>query len=77
MTDSIKLEMTQVDDSTGQAISKVVCDWYGMDRDTANSLSMALTIAVTGALTEMAAGKAQMNGNEQALEALKSLRKQR
>lgn len=75
MTDSVKLEMTQIDDASGQAISKVTCEWFGMDRDTANSLSMTLADGVVDRIVSASEQKAEISGNGMAAEALKALRR--
>jgi len=75
MADSVKIVMDQVDEETGRPISHVVCEWYGMDRNDANAMSMALADGVVGQVTAMAGVKAEMTGNGPAAETLKNMRR--
>jgi len=75
MADSVKIVMDQIDEETGQPISHVVCEWYGMDRNEANAMSMAIADGVVGQVTSMATGKAEMAGNGAAAEMLKKMRR--
>jgi len=75
MADSVKIVMDQIDEETGQPISHVVCEWYGMDRNEANALSMGIADGVVDAVTGAAEGKAQMSGDGPMAEALKSMRR--
>jgi hypothetical protein len=75
MTDSVFLELKQVDDATGEPISKVSCEWYGMDRNVANALSMGVSNGIVGAVTEAAEGKAEVSGDSVMVEAFKKMRK--
>ncbi len=74
MTDSVKVEMTQIDEENGSPISKVTCEWYGMDRDMANALSMGIADGVVSSVTDAAIGKAEMSGNGMVAEALVGIR---
>ena len=65
MTDSVRVQMDQIDDSTGQAISHVVAEWYGMDRNIANALSMTLVGAVVGGVGELTNAKLEATGSDE------------
>jgi len=75
MADSVKIVMDQIDEETGQPISHVVCEWYGMDRNEANAMSMAIADGLVGQVTAMATDKAEMTGNGPAAEMLKKMRR--
>jgi len=75
MADSVKIVMDQVDEETGKPISHVVCEWYGMDRNDANAMSMDIADGVVDRITKGAAAKAEMTGNGPAAEALKNMRR--
>lgn len=59
MTDTVKLVLEQIDDQTGEAISRVVAEWYKSDRDTANAMSISLTKGVVESVAHMGAAKAK------------------
>jgi len=52
MADSVKIVMDQVDEETGKPISHVVCEWYGMDRNDANAMSMDIADGVVDRITK-------------------------
>jgi len=58
MTDSVKIVMEQIDDDTGNPISSVKVEWYGMDRNVANALSMSVADAMVSRVTELSNDKA-------------------
>jgi len=70
MADTVKLQLDQIDEETGKAISQVVCEWYGVDRNEANALSMGMAQAVVGALTEASAAKAEVTGSSEVAKSL-------
>ena len=75
MADTVKVVMDQIDEETGKPISHVVCEWYGMDRNDANAMSMAIADGVVGQVTEIAGARAEIEGSGLVATALKTRRK--
>ena len=70
MADTVKLQLDQIDEETGKAISHVLCEWYGVDRNEANALSLGMSQAVVAAVTEAGASKAEVTGSTEVAAAM-------
>ena len=70
MADTVKLQLDQIDEETGKLASHVLCEWYGVDRNEANALSMGMAQAVVGALGEASAAKAEVTGSTEVANAM-------
>jgi hypothetical protein len=61
VTDKLVLIVKQIDEGEDKVISRTQVEWFGMDRDDANALNLALTQGgldmIRGVAAEKAAGK--------------------
>lgn len=63
MTDTVKLVMEQIDESTDEPISRVTVEWFGSDRNVANLLSMTIAQGVVDSVLSAAVEKANTSAN--------------
>ena len=64
MSDTVRIVLEQVDESTEKPISKLVVEWYGNDRNIANALSMEVVQGVVDRVSGLSATKAEVTGTD-------------
>lgn len=77
MTDTVKLELVQTDDSTKEPISRLTCEWYSQDRNIANALSMEVVQGVVDRVAGLSEVKAEVTGDEKVKTMLAAAKKAR
>ena len=76
--DTVRLDLTQTEDATGKPISRGYFEWYSMDRNIANALSLELVKGAVDRIDGLSQVKAEVTASPEVkkmIDAAKAARK--